>query len=208
MDSVPRTPTRSLLRSTSVLTEKVYIRAENDGVLAAVQCPRDAGLDIERSVVSIGSKLIEGTPKSHKIRRVPVQSIVWDLLKEHCADRKPHELIFGNAYGTFVSPPSGGRSGRNWYNSALTRANLRQMRVHDLRHTAASLAVQAGANVKEVQRMLGHKSAAITLDIYADLFDEDFTDLISRLDHQIASTVVVNSVAKGKPETEKDPHHG
>ena len=170
--------------------------------------PEKQLLHIERNVVSIGSKLVEGTPKSHKIRRVPVPSIVWGLLKAHCEGRKPHELIFGNAYGTFISPPSGGRSGRNWYNSALTRANLRQMRVHDLRHTAASLAVQAGANVKEVQRMLGHKSAAITLDIYADLFDEDFTDLISRLDHQIASTVVVNSVAKGVPEAEKDPHNG
>jgi integrase len=44
---------------------------------------------------------------------------------------------------------------------------------HDLRHTAASLAVSAGANVKAVQKMLGHASAAMTLDIYADLFDDD-----------------------------------
>jgi integrase len=44
---------------------------------------------------------------------------------------------------------------------------------HDLRHTAASLAVSAGANVKTVQRMLGHASAAMTLDVYADLFDDD-----------------------------------
>lgn len=45
--------------------------------------------------------------------------------------------------------------------------------VHDLRHTAASLAISAGANVKAVQRMLGHASAAMTLDTYADLFDDD-----------------------------------
>lgn len=44
---------------------------------------------------------------------------------------------------------------------------------HDLRHTAASLAISAGANVKAVQRMLGHASAAMTLDTYADLFDVD-----------------------------------
>lgn len=44
---------------------------------------------------------------------------------------------------------------------------------HDLRHTAASLAVSAGANVKAIQRMLGHASAAMTLDTYADLFDDD-----------------------------------
>ena len=165
-------------------------------------------IHIERNVVSIGSKLVEGTPKSHKVRRVPVPSTIWELLKDRCKGRKPHELIFGNAYGTFISPPSGGRSGRNWYNSALTKANLRQMRVHDLRHTAASLAVQAGANVKEVQRMLGHRSAAITLDIYTDLFDEDFEDLIGRLDNQIASTFVANSVASEPAGTEKDPNNG
>jgi len=44
---------------------------------------------------------------------------------------------------------------------------------HDLRHTAASLAVSSGAHVKAVQRMLGHASAAMTLDVYADLFDDD-----------------------------------
>ncbi len=47
------------------------------------------------------------------------------------------------------------------------------MTCHDLRHTAASIAVSSGANVKALQRMLGHKSAAMTLDVYADLFDDD-----------------------------------
>jgi integrase len=51
----------------------------------------------------------------------------------------------------------------------------RQILKLEKRHTAASLAVQAGANVKAVQRMLGHASAAMTLDVYADLWDEDLT---------------------------------
>ncbi|WP_375386932.1 tyrosine-type recombinase/integrase [uncultured Amnibacterium sp.] len=54
--------------------------------------------------------------------------------------------------------------------------------IHDLRHTAASLAVSAGANVKAVQRMLGHASAAMTLDVYADLFDEDLESVATALD--------------------------
>ena len=58
---------------------------------------------------------------------------------------------------------------------------------HDLRHTAASLAVSAGANVKAVQRMLGHAKASMTLDVYADLFDDDL-DVVAgpprRRDHQ------------------------
>ena len=60
------------------------------------------------------------------------------------------------------------------------------MRIHDLRHTAASLAVQAGANVKAVQRMLGHKSAAMTLDVYADLFDSDLEGVATRLDQAVS----------------------
>jgi integrase len=44
---------------------------------------------------------------------------------------------------------------------------------HDLRHTAASLAISAGANVKVVQQMLGHARASMTLDTYAGLFQAD-----------------------------------
>jgi integrase len=51
-----------------------------------------------------------------------------------------------------------------------------------LRHTAASLAVSAGANVKAVQRMLGHAKASMTLDMYADLFDDDLEAVADRLD--------------------------
>ena len=53
---------------------------------------------------------------------------------------------------------------------------------HDLRHTAASLAVQAAATVKAVQRMLGHASAAMTLDVYAGLFNDDLDAVADRLD--------------------------
>lgn len=63
---------------------------------------------------------------------------------------------------------------------------------HDLRHTAASLAISAGANVKAVQRMLGHASAAMTLDTYADLFDDDLSDVASALNEARRATVVAN----------------
>jgi hypothetical protein len=53
---------------------------------------------------------------------------------------------------------------------------------HDLRHTAASLAVAAGANVKAVQRMLGHASAAMTLDVYAGRCGDDLDSVADLLD--------------------------
>jgi integrase len=62
-----------------------------------------------------------------------------------------------------------------------------------LRHTAASLAVSAGANVKAVQQMLGHASAAMTLDVYAGLFGDDLDAVADRLD-ELASGATADSV--------------
>lgn len=55
---------------------------------------------------------------------------------------------------------------------------LNRVTPHDLRHTAASLAISAGAHVTALQGMLGHASAAMTLDRYSDLFDDDL-DLVA-----------------------------
>lgn len=56
---------------------------------------------------------------------------------------------------------------------------------HNLRHTAVSLAISTGANVKLVQRIAGHKSATMTLDVYGDLFDDDLQDSARRLDARL-----------------------
>jgi integrase len=69
---------------------------------------------------------------------------------------------------------------------------------HEMRHTAASLAISAGANVKAVQRTLGHASAAVTLDVYSDLFDSDLDTVSAALDEQILRT----GVAKTLPRAE------
>ena len=64
----------------------------------------------------------------------------------------------------------------------MKACDLVGLRVHDLRHTAASLAVTSGANPKVVQQMLGHASAAMTLDVYAGLFSPDLGDVAMWLD--------------------------
>ena len=64
---------------------------------------------------------------------------------------------------------------------------------HELRHTAASLAIAAGADVKVVQKMLGHKSATMTLDQYGHLFDDRLDDVADRLDAAADAYVVSNS---------------
>jgi len=61
---------------------------------------------------------------------------------------------------------------------------------HDLRPTAASIATGAGANPKAVQRMLGHASAAMTLDTYADLFEDDPDAVSDRMNQARANALV------------------
>jgi integrase len=92
-------------------------------------------------------------------------------------------LMFGD--GLNHLRPSTIRNG--WLTRAVECCQLRdesfpRVTIHDLRHTAASLAIAAGANVKVVQRMLGHASAAMTLDSYADLFDDDLDAVALALD--------------------------
>ena len=65
------------------------------------------------------------------------------------------------------------KSSTGWFQAAVKRAGVQKITPHDLRHTCASLAVSAGVNVLALQRMLGHTSAAMTLDTYSDLFDDD-----------------------------------
>jgi integrase len=78
-------------------------------------------------------------------------------------------------------------------------AGFRALTPHDLRHTAASLAIASGASVKHVQRMLGHKDAAMTLNVYASLFETDLDAVSDRLDDAIqkARAASVRPAASG-----------
>jgi Phage integrase family len=83
----------------------------------------------------------------------------------------------------------------------VAAAGLDGLTPHDLRHTAASLAVAAGANVKAVQRMLGHASATMTLDVYAGLFGDDLdtvADLLDEAARRAAADSVLTREATGR----------
>ena len=66
--------------------------------------------------------------------------------------------------------------------AAVKRAGVQPITPQDLRHTCASLAISAGVNVLALQRMLGQKSAKVTLDTYSDLFDTDLDAIAAALD--------------------------
>jgi integrase len=100
----------------------------------------------------------------------------------------------GTAGGLRAAAPLGGGPLRlgNWrhrvFDPACAAVGLVGVTPHDLRHTAASLAIAGGANVKAVQRMLGHASAAMTLDIYAGLFGDDLDGVADALDDLVPQT--------------------
>jgi integrase len=71
---------------------------------------------------------------------------------------------------------------RGHLDRAAALAGLKGRVPHELRHTAASLAIASGANVKAVQSMLGHASAAMTLDRYGHLFGDELDALADRMD--------------------------
>jgi site-specific recombinase XerC len=90
-----------------------------------------------------------------------------------------------------------------WFAKAVAESKVPRTTPHDLRHTAASLAVSAGANVKAVQKMLGHASAAMTLDIYADLFDDDLEAVAVALDQARSQASVGKMWARGGGHSER-----
>ena len=160
-------------------------------------------VSVERNAVDIGSKIEIGSPESHKKRSVPLDWFLVPLLRDQVAGKEPNDLVFMSSSGGFIRRAklseaiSTGKNGRrrsgdghSWYSAALGRAALEHMTLHDPRHTAASLAISAGANVKAVQRMLGHSSAAMTLDVYADLFDDDLNAVADRLDEVVSAQIV------------------
>ncbi|MEX1079818.1 MAG: tyrosine-type recombinase/integrase [Homoserinimonas sp.] len=141
-------------------------------------------VNIRENAVMVGGQIVVGTPKSHEARSVPYPKFLSLPLAELCEGKGRDDILFGDGV-SYMRPPD---ARRGWWVAALRNAQLEddtfpKVTRHDLRHTAASLAVSAGANVKAVQRMLGHASAAMTLDVYADLFDDDLDAVGAALDH-------------------------
>ena len=139
-------------------------------------------LQINRTATEVNGNVVEGLPKTWEKRSVTFPPFLAEPLVRLCEGKEPDDLLFADRFGGFLRRPSASNNKRSWFLTALAQAGLERLTPHDLRHTAASLAVSSGANVKAVQRMLGHKSAAMTLDTYADLFDDDLDAVAMRLD--------------------------
>lgn len=145
---------------------------------------------VERNAVTVGPEVVIGTPKTHEVREVAVPGAVTRLLVPVMEGKGPDDLLWPRGDGSPMKPPTHGK----WYYNALDRCMKKhegfpRVTPHGLRHVAAGLMVSAGANVKVVQRQLGHASAAMTLDRYADLFDEDLESVGVAVNEKISDVV-------------------
>jgi integrase len=135
---------------------------------------------IAESVTLVRGRQTWGTPKGHERREVPIPRFLVDELTAHVAGREPDELVFTGARG-------GALRAQVFQRAVLTDSaaalGLGGLHPHALRHTAASLAIASGANVKVVQQMLGHKSATMTLDLYGHLFPDQLDEVADALDN-------------------------
>lgn len=88
------------------------------------------------------------------------------------------DLIFPNQTGSPLDP---GNLTNRIFKPTLRRAGIREIRIHDLRHTNAALRIQAGEHPKRMQRQLGHASIQVTLDVYGHLMEETNQEAAERL---------------------------
>jgi integrase len=138
-------------------------------------------LRVTRSMTFVGGQPVVGTPKNGKDRTVALPAAVAAML----APRADDALVFPDSAGGWMRASN---VRRRWWAKALADAGLpADFKLHELRHTAASLAIQSKANIKALQNMLGHASAGLTLDRYGHLYDSD----VDTVGHAINEVITV-----------------
>lgn len=129
--------------------------------------------------------IVETTPKGNRSRTVPIPSSLLPRLGD---------LVRGHAGDDYLlrAPRGGRQSTQNWrtrvWFPALRAAGMDEIPglvIHSLRHTYASIAIKSGADVKTVQAVMGHASAAETLDTYADLWPDRVGVVADAIDKDI-----------------------
>ena len=152
---------------------------------------------IARSVTEDNGRLIFDTTKTGEERTVPLPRFLAEQITASFAGKGPDDLVFEGTRGGVLR---NGNFNRRIFGPASIAIGEPDLTPHGLRHTAASLAIAAGGNVKVVQQMLGHATASMTLDLYGHLFPDQLDDVADRLDvigRAAAQLPVEFSLSKG-----------
>ncbi|WP_243709919.1 tyrosine-type recombinase/integrase [Mycobacterium marinum] len=166
----------------------------------------DKAITVRNSATYVqGQGIVETATKTKRTRRVPIPEPVWDRLEAELptepdafvfASRKGGHLplgeyrwAFDNAVRTVQADTKARRHKEIGKAGEATTPEFPTITPHDLRHTCASLAISAKANVKVVQHMLGHATAAMTLDLYGHLMSDDLAAVAEALSREIREAI-------------------
>lgn len=136
-------------------------------------------LHINRTTtVGLNNKTIVQEPKTVNSKRtLPLSDNLVSALTEY-KKQCYSEKLFPKVDGGWKTPSDA----RSWlYQIYKKYPNLRRITCHGFRHTYATLLIQAGVNIKEVQHLMGHETINITLDIYTHATQEEHDDAIQKL---------------------------
>jgi integrase len=200
----------ALVKATSAHYRALIITAVGSGLRQGELLGlRAEDVDLERELVHVRHQLVSvpGTPvhlgptkTTASLRSVPVPSFVIEALEQHMASypRGPFGVLFTNTRGAHVNRQSLHRS----FRASLRNAGLPlTVTFHQLRHTYASLLIEAGESPTVVAARLGHKNATETLQTYSHLWpsSEDQTRLVLSRAFQSA-----DSLRTWEPRTPSD----
>jgi integrase len=156
-------------------------------------------LTIVGSLERVGSRYryAEETKTTSARRTIAIPAFLVEVLARHLAEAPESEYVFpspGGAhldYGNFL---------KRYWHPAVRRAGLAPLTPHEMRHTAAALMIDRGANPVTVQRRLGHKDVTTTLDLYGHRFPEQDDLLTARLDALHRDSLRVQTVSSDVAE--------
>jgi integrase len=171
---------------------------EMAGLTPADVDPLRRVIHVRRSVTEVNGTPVTSLPKNGKRREVPLLEVAREGLIDLMAGRSKDEPIFASPEGARIRSSN---FRRRAFDAARLAIGKPELVPHELRHTAASLAISSGASIKAVQEMLGHASAAMTLDIYGHLYADELDALRVRLDEAFGSTTpdAESTVAEIRP---------
>jgi integrase len=125
---------------------------------------------VDKSLSEVDGNFFEKSTKSGQTRSVILPKYLHPYLNAQMKDKDSSDFLFSNKLG---KPLSLSNFTKRVFKPAIMASGIPPITPHDLRHTAASNAIAAGANVLSVANMLGHSDPTITLKRYSHLFSKD-----------------------------------
>jgi len=173
-------------------------------------------LEVRRTVDFRPGRFLVGTPKSGRTRRVDVPVPLMKRLTALQSVREAEAVVQGRAPSSWLFPaltnpakPMNASWFRKhvWY-PLLPKAGIRRIRIHDARHTYATLLLQAGEPIVYVKEQLGHSSIQVTVDLYGHLIPGANRAAVDRLARAIDEARPHPDATSAQPQDRRQRGHG